>query len=126
MSSVCFSPFKLLKSTNISLDRKTLQFEGAQGDVYPNVTLLRNGYLGASPLSPSVAISIRTLVAYHQTHRVCPHLSIEAEVRKLCHLHRVRFVSVACSHAEGSANPICRHPIGGTLVTNFPSLMMSI
>ena len=38
---------------------------------------------------PTVAFSLRTLEVYRQTHRVCPRLSIQAEVRKLCHLHNV-------------------------------------
>ncbi|TFK46595.1 hypothetical protein OE88DRAFT_1638090, partial [Heliocybe sulcata] len=54
-------------------------------------TLLCNGYIGCSPLYPTVAISIRTLAVFRQTHRVCPRLSIQAEVRKLCHMHNVPY-----------------------------------
>ncbi|KAG1859304.1 hypothetical protein F4604DRAFT_1882800 [Suillus subluteus] len=49
------------------------------------------GCIGSSPLQPTVAITIRTLEAYRQTHRVCPRLSIHAEAKKLCHLHGVRY-----------------------------------
>lgn len=79
-----------LRSTNLSLDRKRVEFEGARSDIYPNVTLLRNGHLGTSPILPSVAISIRTLADYCQVHHVCPRFSIEAQVRRLCHLHKVQ------------------------------------
>jgi hypothetical protein len=70
-------------------DTKRATFVASIDDVFPNVTLMRNGFIGSSPLAPTVAISIRTLAAYRQTHRVCPRLSIQAEVRKLCHLHAV-------------------------------------
>ncbi|KAI6016431.1 hypothetical protein PISMIDRAFT_119472 [Pisolithus microcarpus 441] len=36
--------------------------------VYPNETLICYGYLGCSPVFPSVAISIRTLSLFHQQH----------------------------------------------------------
>ncbi|KAG2144434.1 uncharacterized protein EDB93DRAFT_1104986 [Suillus bovinus] len=42
---------------------------------------------GSLPLQPTVAITIQTLEAYRQTHRVYPRLSIHAEAKKLCHLH---------------------------------------
>jgi len=80
----------LLQSTNLPLDRKRVEFEGARSNVHPNVTLLRNGHLGASPILPSVAISIRTLADYCQAHRVCPRFSVEAEVWRLCYLYKVR------------------------------------
>ncbi|KAG1887333.1 hypothetical protein F4604DRAFT_1877759 [Suillus subluteus] len=50
---------------------------------------MTRGCIGSSPLQPTVAITIRTLEAYRQTHRVCPRLSIHAEAKKLCHLHGV-------------------------------------
>ncbi|KAG1798277.1 uncharacterized protein HD556DRAFT_1221805, partial [Suillus plorans] len=56
---------------------------------YLNVSLMRQGCIGASPIKPTVAITIRTLAVYRQTHRVCPRLSIHAEAKKLCHLHQV-------------------------------------
>ncbi|KDQ49650.1 hypothetical protein JAAARDRAFT_143120 [Jaapia argillacea MUCL 33604] len=72
-------------------DRKRRTFASKDNDVYPNVTLTCHGYIGSAPLHPSVAISVRTLSVYRQTHRVCPRLSIQAEVRKLCHLHNVPY-----------------------------------
>ncbi|KAH7902889.1 hypothetical protein BJ138DRAFT_1138811 [Hygrophoropsis aurantiaca] len=47
--------------------------------------------IGCAPTIPSVAITIRTLAVYRQTHRVCPRLSIFAEVKKLCHMHNVPY-----------------------------------
>ncbi|KAI0629625.1 hypothetical protein C8Q77DRAFT_1065128, partial [Trametes polyzona] len=52
-------------------------------------TLALRGYMGTAPVRPSVAISFQTLEAYRQMHRVCPRLSIQAQVRALSHLHRV-------------------------------------
>lgn len=62
-------------------------------DIYSNVALVRGGCLGSSPLLVATAFSLRTLEVYRQTHRVCPRFSIQAEVRKLCHLHDV---SILC------------------------------
>ena len=50
---------------------------------------MRSGYVASSPHTPTIAISIHTLADYHQTHRVCPSFSIQAEVRKLCYIHQV-------------------------------------
>ena len=57
--------------------------------VFTNEGLIRSGYIGGAPLYPTIAISIRTLEDHWQTHRVCPRLSIQATVRKLCHVHNV-------------------------------------
>ncbi|KIM76723.1 hypothetical protein PILCRDRAFT_12594 [Piloderma croceum F 1598] len=54
-----------------------------QSDVYSNAALVRGGCLGTAPLFPSTAFSLRTLEVYRQTHRVCPRVSIQAEVRPL-------------------------------------------
>ncbi|KAH7904048.1 hypothetical protein BJ138DRAFT_1019678, partial [Hygrophoropsis aurantiaca] len=59
--------------------------------MYTNASLLRRGCIGSSPIKPTIAITIRTLAVYRQTHRVCPRLSIHAEAKKLCHLHNVRY-----------------------------------
>ncbi|KAG1776236.1 hypothetical protein EV702DRAFT_1180061 [Suillus placidus] len=52
---------------------------------------MRYGCIGCSAIHPSIAITIRTLAVYQQTHRVCPRLSIHAEAKKLCHLHNVYY-----------------------------------
>ncbi|KAG1720449.1 hypothetical protein EDB19DRAFT_1647083 [Suillus lakei] len=39
---------------------------------YPNETLIHYGYIGCAPMYPSVAISLCTLAAYCQSHRMCP------------------------------------------------------
>ena len=65
-------------------------FRSLPGDEYPNETLLGHGYLGCSPLQPTVAFSIRALAAYRQAHRTCPRFSIEAHCKTLSHLHKVR------------------------------------
>ncbi|KAG8220663.1 hypothetical protein J3R82DRAFT_2945 [Butyriboletus roseoflavus] len=58
---------------------------------YPNETLIHHGYLGCSLLYPTIAISLHTLAAFRQQHRVCPRFSIQAQVKSLCHLHEVPY-----------------------------------
>ncbi|EPQ55524.1 hypothetical protein GLOTRDRAFT_75671 [Gloeophyllum trabeum ATCC 11539] len=76
--------------------RRYQTFIPTPGEAYTNATLLRYGYIGCSPVRPSVAISLRTLAVYRQTHRVCPRLSIQAEVKKSCHLHQVPYRRYLC------------------------------
>lgn len=65
------------------------RFKRPANMIYTNEGLVRSGFIGSAPLYPTVCISIRTLEDYRQTHRVCPRLSIQASVRKLCHVHNV-------------------------------------
>ncbi|KAG1848222.1 hypothetical protein F4604DRAFT_1594049 [Suillus subluteus] len=53
--------------------------------------LIYHGYLGCSPLHPTVAISLRMLAAYQQSHRTCPRFSIQAQCKTLCHLHDIPY-----------------------------------
>ncbi|KAG2120042.1 hypothetical protein DEU56DRAFT_928749 [Suillus clintonianus] len=53
--------------------------------------LIYHGYLGCTPLYPTVAISLRTLAAYRQTHRVCPTFSFQAQCKALCFLHDIPY-----------------------------------
>ncbi|KAG1848433.1 hypothetical protein F4604DRAFT_1973836 [Suillus subluteus] len=46
---------------------------------------------GSTPIRPTVAITIRTLDVYRQSHRVTPRFSIHAEVKMLCFLHGVYY-----------------------------------
>ena len=54
------------------------------GDIHVNAVLVRHGFLGCAPLMPSVAFSLRTLLAYQQLHRATPGLGIQALVKTLC------------------------------------------
>ncbi|KAI9566563.1 hypothetical protein HD554DRAFT_1096637 [Boletus coccyginus] len=76
--------------SNEAVRRKTTLFIPAN-HVFPNETLLTNGYLGCSPAFPSIAISLHTLSAFRQAHRVCPRFSIQAQCKVLCHLHNVPY-----------------------------------
>ncbi|KAG2155230.1 uncharacterized protein EDB93DRAFT_1239162 [Suillus bovinus] len=67
--------------------RKHASLQPHPSHKYPNETLIHHGYLGCSPLFPTVAISIRTLAVYWQVHRTCPRFSIQAQCKALCHLH---------------------------------------
>ncbi|KAG2745648.1 hypothetical protein P692DRAFT_20849792 [Suillus brevipes Sb2] len=53
-----------------------------------NVTLMHHGCIGCSVIRPSIAITIRTLAVYLQTHHVCPRLSIHAEAKSYVYYHR--------------------------------------
>ena len=67
------------------------EFSHAPDVSYTNETLVRNGYLGASPDKPTLAISIELLEIYRQLRRVCPRFSLDALGRALSHIHHVRF-----------------------------------
>ncbi|KAI0696074.1 hypothetical protein BC835DRAFT_1406027 [Cytidiella melzeri] len=56
-------------------------------DCHPTVAFARRGYLPTAPRNASTAIAFQVLEAYRQLHRVCPKLSIYAQVQALCHLH---------------------------------------
>ena len=72
-----------------SLDHNIYNFRRPDNMTYTNEGLIRGGFIGSALLYPFIAISIRTLEDHRQTHRVCPRLSIQATVRKLCHVHNV-------------------------------------
>ncbi|KAG1882317.1 hypothetical protein F4604DRAFT_1577339 [Suillus subluteus] len=61
---------------------------------YPNETLIYHGYVECAPLYPTVTISLRTLAAYCQTHRVCSTFSFQAQCKTLCFLHDVSILLV--------------------------------
>ena len=71
------------------LDLSTLSVQVAIDDSSPNIALALRGYLGTAPLHPKTAVTFRALEAYRQPHRVCPKLSIDAQVQVFCHLHEV-------------------------------------
>lgn len=62
-------------------------------DELANVSLLKSGYLGCSPLQPTLAISLSCLELYHQIRRRKPSFSVQGMVKVLCALHNV---SVQC------------------------------
>lgn len=48
---------------------------------YLNETLICYGYIGCTPMYPSVAISLHTLAAYCQAHRTCPWFTIQSQCK---------------------------------------------
>ncbi|KAG1870301.1 hypothetical protein F4604DRAFT_1881242 [Suillus subluteus] len=58
---------------------------------YANVALLRHGFLGCSPVEPSVAVDLATLELYHRLRRRYPQLSIQTITKMLCDLHHVTY-----------------------------------
>ena len=75
------------------LDYRPTSFVPDSMHIFPNETLVCQGYLGALPVQPTIAISIRTLECFQQSHRMCPCFSIEAQCKTLCHLRSVRVIS---------------------------------
>ena len=53
--------------------------------LYPNEVLIYHGYIGCSPLHPTVAVSLCTLSTYHQVHCICPQFGIQAQCKLLCY-----------------------------------------
>lgn len=74
-------------------DRISQQFQHLPNASFTNETLVRHGFLGATPDKPVLAISIELLEIYRQLRRVCPWLSLDAFARALCHIHHVGIVS---------------------------------
>ncbi|KAJ7192578.1 hypothetical protein GGX14DRAFT_379958 [Mycena pura] len=54
-----------------------------------NVTLLRHGYIGASPEKVTLAFPLRLFEVFRQIHRVCPRYSIGGLSTTLTNLHQV-------------------------------------
>ena len=72
-----------------AVDLSTVSVLVAADDSSPNIALARCGYLSTAPLHPKTAVTFRALEVYWQLHRVCPKLSIYAQVQVFCHLHEV-------------------------------------
>ncbi|KAJ6533368.1 hypothetical protein B0H10DRAFT_2265166 [Mycena sp. CBHHK59/15] len=64
----------------------TKSFVHADGVQRTNETLIRHGYIGASPKKVSVAFPLRTFEIFRQVHRVCPRYSLGALSRTLTNL----------------------------------------
>ena len=80
----------LVSLTQFYTDFGPHEFKEIDGASHSNETLVRQGFLGASPEKPSLAFSIELLEIYQQLRRVCPRFSLDALARALCHIHRVR------------------------------------
>lgn len=52
--------------------------------------LVQAGYLPASPESPSIAVSLRTLELFYAARLFKPNFSVEAFAKTVCHLRSVR------------------------------------
>ena len=67
-------------------------FSHAEHSSSTNETLVRHGYLGATPEKPTLAFSLDLLRIYRQLRQVCPRFSIDALAKALCYLHDVRML----------------------------------
>ncbi|KAF7334099.1 hypothetical protein MVEN_02315700 [Mycena venus] len=65
------------------------RFTHFSGSGSTNETLIRHGYLGASPDRVSLAFPIHLLEIFRQIHRVCPRYSMDAFSKTLTNLHNV-------------------------------------
>ncbi|KAI5994436.1 hypothetical protein EDD15DRAFT_2387767 [Pisolithus albus] len=59
--------------------------------IFPNENLIYHGYLGCSPVYPTVAISLHTLAIFRQACCACPRFSIHVQCKTLCHLHNTPY-----------------------------------
>ncbi|KIK14561.1 hypothetical protein PISMIDRAFT_116814, partial [Pisolithus microcarpus 441] len=64
---------------------------------FPNENLISHGYLGFSPISPSIAFSLQTLATFQQAHWTCPWFTIQAQCKTLCHLHSIPYCPYLCT-----------------------------
>jgi hypothetical protein len=85
----CNHPCSMLYWLIRPSDTGTMAVALHANDDYPNLMFARRGYLGTTPRSPKMAIAFSVLEAYRQLHRVCPKLSVYAQVQALCYLHQV-------------------------------------
>lgn len=74
--------------TDSLLARHTMVVE-QQGSENFNISLLRVGFLGVSPVQPSFAISLEALEFYHRLRRRMPRCGIQPFVRTLSDVHEV-------------------------------------
>ena len=81
-------------STKLFKESRSQSFVHPSDAKYTNETLVRNGYLGASPDQPTLAFNFNVFEVYRQLHRVCPHLGIDGFTRALNHLHKVMCVFI--------------------------------
>ncbi|THU87844.1 hypothetical protein K435DRAFT_821823 [Dendrothele bispora CBS 962.96] len=70
--------YTLERTAHISRDENT----------EPNVALVRSGYLGNTPINPSLAISLRTLNLFHMFRLFKASLSVESFEKTLCHNYK--------------------------------------
>lgn len=83
-----------------SLARETLEVP-QKFEEPANVSLVRLGFLGCSPVDPESAISLDTLELYHRLRQRHGQLSIQTMARTLCDLHDV---SILSSHARSRSH----------------------
>lgn len=65
-----------------------------------NEALIHTRYLGSALVVPTVTICLKVLEAYRQMHRFCPRLSIYAQVKALCQIHKVRDLYSLSAHTQ--------------------------
>lgn len=86
--------YRLIYVLTYDIGRRKCFAIDQQNNELANVSLLRVGMLGCSPVDPSVAISLDSLELYHRLRRRHGQLGVQAMARVLCDLHDVSFCIV--------------------------------
>lgn len=74
------------------LGQTRLRVQLADTSVSPSVDLAQHGYICNSPVSPSFAVSVKTLELYRRLRMRKPSFSAEAFAKVICDLHSVSLV----------------------------------
>lgn len=62
-----------------------------EGDCSVSSALLHVGLVPCSPLTPTVAVTVRTLELFRNASLRCPHLAIQPFIKSLCDMHGMPF-----------------------------------
>ncbi|KAI0059962.1 hypothetical protein BV25DRAFT_1918089 [Artomyces pyxidatus] len=85
-----FDPFPLAYMDVYDFSPEKIIYQ-LPGSPYVNVTLLRQGCLGSTPLDVSSAISLRTLELYRRLRLRQPRVSIQAWIKVICDIHNLTY-----------------------------------
>ncbi|KAJ7679874.1 hypothetical protein B0H14DRAFT_3681713 [Mycena olivaceomarginata] len=86
----------------IILENGFRQFAHTENACETNESLMRHGYIGASPERVSLAFPIRTFEIFRQVHRVCPRYSLDALSKTLMNLHHTSHRSTLAEQLTAS------------------------
>ncbi|KAF8515032.1 hypothetical protein BU17DRAFT_93915 [Hysterangium stoloniferum] len=68
-----------------------------RGHTFLNQTLISHGFLGASPIIPSLAFSLKDLEIYCHCRLRCPQFSIQQWVKVMCDLSNINYKPIYCT-----------------------------
>jgi hypothetical protein len=92
------SPYDFtIKAVNIYSLQISALIRRSEDSKSPAVALVDCGYLGTTPTSPTLAISLRTLELYRRIRLCKPSFGIEAFAKVICDLYMVYFLRLFLS-----------------------------